>query len=372
MPIPPKTDRMLPLDESSVRDILFEEKTAAAIWQNLTPEDFKDYRFLCRAMKKLVFRGMAAPIINVVASYMYHRHYNRTGHYMPESDWMAQQSNGLVTRAQTAMIQRMYTWAHVVGVGCTTCCAWDEHSESMVCFRSLDWDGARELGLATRIYDFRDKSGTVHFSAAGILGMVGMLTGVKPGFSIAINYLPWRTASAQCATDPLLMLRMILENATINTYDEALTAVEDATIGAPACFTICGIEKNQACAVEVGKNSKKFIRTAKNGFLAQTNHYDTTSPFSAQSATSYDYPVGKRGNRLADWHDGSLLPGSPRRRLDISMALRQLVEQGADMETGMEAAYRKSPVWNFETAQWAFMRPKDGTIKVWKRTPFPA
>lgn len=368
-PKPPRTDTMQHLGGELRRDVYFEREIPAEIWDDLAQHDLSDYRKLCVAMKDLVFHGLSGLLTNPLALYMYHFHYRRDGHFLKESDWFADLSDGIVTRAQSAMIQRMYTWAHAVGMGCTTCCIWDEEAQSMACFRGLDWDGARPLGAATRIYDFKSNDGSVRFRGAGIIGMVGLLTGVKPGFSLAINYLPWKKPSARYKTDPLFKLRQIMEDPAITTYDDALSALKTAEIGSPVCFTLCGISRNEACAIEVGLNSEKHIRFAEDGFLAQTNHFDCASPFSSQNFAMYGYPADNKGRRVNHWHDAGLLPCSNRRRLDVAMGLRKLVTSGGDIRKAFVALYENSPVWNFETAHWALMRPNTGDIEVWRRMP---
>jgi len=363
-----KDDKMILLDDSSRREITYQAGEPGAIWEGLTSDDLADFKTLCRSMKNLVFKWPMGIVTNPLAWYMYHFHYRRDGHFISESDWFAKNSNGIISRQQTAMIQRMYTWAHIVGAGCSTSCIWDEETEAMVCMRSLDWAGALELGNATRIYDFKDNNTNHSFTAAGVIGMVGLLTGVKTGYSVAINYLPWGKPSARYKTDPLFMLRMLLEDESIKTYEEAFDHITNCKVGAPACITLCGIEKDQACAIEIGKGSRKHVRKAKNGLLVQTNHYDRTSPFSEQNATMYSYPV--RGRKpVLDWHDGGLLQGSGKRRTDLAKAFGALIRSGNDVRESALKAYTQSPTWNYETAQWALMHPKSGEMEVWARRP---
>lgn len=365
-----KTDEMVPLDDTMRRTIPYQAATPDQIWANLTSEDLEDIEHLCRAMKKLVFKFPYGLATNPIALYMYHTHYRRAFPYIDESNWFAEHGNGVVSKAQTAMLQHMYTWAHIVGTGCSTCCIWDEATQAMVCMRSLDWDGARALGRATRIYDFQDSTGAHSFTATGAVGMAGMLTAVKQGFSMVINYLPWPTASLRPKkTDPLIMLRQVLEDPDVATYEQAVAAIEKWQVGAPVCLTICGVNKNEACVIEIGKDGSQYKREAKHGLLIQTNHYDHTSPFSSKSATAYNYPAKNGGKPTLDWHDAGLMENSRRRRCDLGKVFGAFLRDGGDIRKCAIDAYQESPVWNYETAQWAFMRPASGEMEVWARYP---
>lgn len=377
-------DKMNELEANNIRNIFYCEKEPEKIYAQLfnnESTDKKDFERLCKTFKHLAFNGMG--ILAVPFSSIMYLVYRIFGEFIRESDWFSEKSERIINKGQMALIQRAYTWAHI---GCTTLCIWDEENKQNVCMRSLDWQGAPALGKTTRIYHHKramDQQGS-DFSTVGVVGMAGALTGIKKGFSIAINYAPWHKTSIDSEMDPTFKLRKLLENNSINTYEKAVTEVESWKVSSPVFLILCGVEKEQACVVEIGKNDRKNTRKidAEKGLLVQTNYFDEdensefkdiNSKLVTKQQQNTQNPVDKDGNVIKtghddnDWYCGKLIPTSKKRREDLEAKFKNIPVKSADLEKALFDAYEKAPVWNWETTYWTLMRPASGTMRVFAR-----
>jgi hypothetical protein len=274
---------------------------------------------------------------------------------------MAQQS-GVLSPAQAAFLQRQYTLAHAAF--CTTTTAWDEDQQEMVCMRSLDWLGADDIARATRIFDLVNRENKPIATVAGIVGMAGVLTGVKKGFSIAANYAPW-AFSARFCSDPTFLIRDILQDETIDSYDKAVAAIRLWQVGSPCFITVCGVKKGEASVIEFGKGSLVcHTKADSSGVLVQANHYGCEK-FKPHSKDQY------KQEPQEGWYDSTLLRNSEQRQRQVLAGLKDLTGT-ASLETTLQELYKQPPVMNFETAQWVLMRPAKGLqndgMKVWSCT----
>ena len=192
---------------------------------------------------------------------------------------------------------------------------------------------------------------------AGITGMTGVLTGVKKGFSMAINYAPWKR-SAKLKSDPTFLIRQLLENENITTYNQAHKRVEEWEVGSPCFISICGINKGEACVIELGSGDTHFREMGDEDFLIQTNHYDlTNSPFTKNNQKPYTKEMDE-----PSWYNSELLQNSQRREKIIRARLGE--DSNIDMETKLINIYKEVPILNYETAQWAIMKPSTGEIEI--------
>lgn len=378
-------DDMKLLSSEYIRNVYFQEEDPDKIWESVICEsehDKKVFAEICKTFKKMAFDGVKGEVTEWLAHLMYKRAYQQTGYFVKESDWLSKQSNGVLSRSKMAFIQRAYTWAHF---GCSTVCIWDEHAQENVCMRSLDWQGARVLGDATRVFNFtsRTEGSENHFMTVGTIGMLGVLTGMKEEFSIVINYAPWFKTSADYDVDPTFKVRELLENPAIVTFDDAVNAINEGKVSSPVFLTICGKDKDKACVVEIGADDKKNIRNSQNGLLIQTNYFDPEGsfgwlekermPFRSQQKP---YPVDEKGKSLikdgahitdTDWYSGKLIPHSAIRHEMLKKALVGFSGTSEKLENLLIRIYKKPPIWNWETAYWTLMRPGSGSMRVWAR-----
>ena len=337
------------------RKVFFQADSPQEIWSDVVLKDEDRMQELCKAMSNLVYEvGIPKSIIHFSAKLLYHTVYKRWGHYTNESDYIASQCSN-ISASMMAFLQRQYTLAHM---GCSVVMAWDEKNEEMVCFRSLDWKGADDIALGTRRFSFVNEQDEEIAQVAGITAMVGVLTGAKKGFSVAINYAPWKR-SAGFKSDPTFLIRKILEDESINDYQTAKENIKSWKVGSPCFISLCGVKKGEACVVELGNGSLHVREIEDKKFLIQTNHYDLeSSPFIQNNEEPYEEDMSE-----SEWYSSELLRNSQKRREIMTELLSQ--DSEIDMKDRLIELYKKVPVLNYETAQWTFMKPLSGEIEVY-------
>jgi hypothetical protein len=337
------------------RVVYFESKSVEKTWEDVINKDLETMQKLCKAMSHLVYEiGVPKFLIHLSAKILYSLVYKRWGHYTAESDYLSTKCTDM-SPSMLAFLQRQYTLAHM---GCSVVMAWDETNQEMVCFRSLDWKGADDIAEATRVFSFVNNNNEEVAQIAGITAMTGVLTGAKKGFSVAINYAPWKR-SAKFKSDPTFLIRQLLEDETITTYAQAHEKVKEWEVGSPCFISICGVNKGEACVVELGSGSAHFREIGEENYLIQTNHYHLqSSPFIQHNHNPY-----LEGMDENDWYTSELLQNSQRREEIISTKLQE--QSKVDIKTKLIDIYKTVPVLNYETAQWTIMRPSKGEIEVY-------
>lgn len=330
-------------------------------------EDLADLRGLARAVMGDIRSkrswGLAWTAGTTLA---YHFAYRPFGLHLPESDHFARLvGTDILSPADMAGLQRLYTLAHA---GCSTVMAWDRAQSRMVQFRSLDWPSAGAIARATRIFVGRTGDRTA-FAAAGILGMAGFLTAVKPCFSMAINFAPWRGPSLSPHADPTFLVRQLMAS-PIATYHEAYRVIASWRPGAPVFISLCGIDRGEACVFEFGAAWNRggrchAVPMGEGDYLIQTNHFSSGSPFARHARAQASHTAWDD----AGWDAHGILQTSHARRMLIDQHLRAAYgEPGEfDIDATLRTIFAKRPVWNHETAQWVRMVPKSGDIRAWVR-----
>ncbi|CAA7618884.1 conserved exported hypothetical protein [Candidatus Terasakiella magnetica] len=363
-----RTARPVALGET--RRIFLDEAEPAALWADVArPQDLDAMRSLVRAVMADVHRKPSwSAGWNIATKFAYHAIYKPFGFYMAESDhFAALLGSEPVAKSDMAGLQRLYTLAHA---GCSTVMAWDETHQRMLHFRSLDWPSAGAIAQATRLYAGTRKDGAVAFSAAGILGMVGILTAVKPGFSVAINFAPWTGTSFSLNADPTFLIRQLMASA-VTSYHDAHRVIAAWNPGAPVFISLCGIAKGEAAIFEFGAawddhGPCHAIALGEGDFMIQTNHFDPSGPFARhnrpQAAAS---PWGDPA-----WDAHTILETSVARKALIREALGTAYggNRGFDLEAVLRAVFIRRPIWNCETAQWVAMIPASGEMRAWVRS----
>jgi len=361
--MPSTRKEAVPLGAAHRRRVVYDAESPQEVWSAVLSQDEPSIKAISTAMKEQVFDGPLGIFARIAAELAYPL-YQSHGHYIKDSDLFADVS-GVLSRPEMALVQRQYTLAHAL---CSTAAFWDPAAGEMVCMRSLDWPAADALAEATRIYDFEAASGGNRSSVVGITGMCGILTGMKHGgFSVAINYAP-KPHSAQMRSDPTFKIRQLLENPGISTYAQARADVQAWKVGAPCFITLCGKDRGEACVIEFGQRTNEADGThAMNprevndaGWIVQTNHFDKHGRFGAL----FDGLGGKPPT------DPFCADPS-----DTTVQRRELIEQelpgaigagGAAMEQRLLDLWMTEPVLNYESVHIALMRPRSGSIRVWK------
>ena len=339
-----------------VRKVYIQADKPEDIWKDVLEHDKEQMQDLCVAMSKLVYEvGVPKFLVHLSANILYNLVYRWWGHYTKESDYLASVCSNMPASLM-AFLQRQYTLAHM---GCSVVMAWDEKNGKMVCFRSLDWQGADDIARSTRIFSFVNEKNEEIAQIAGITAMVGVLTGAKKGFSVAINYAPWKR-SAKFKSDPTFLIRQLLEDETINSYEEAIKRVSSWKVGSPCFISLCGVKKGEACVIELGSAGVTHIREIGNeSFIIQTNHYDlNTSPFTQHNEAPYTYEMDEKA-----WYESELLKNSQKRHTLMEKELSK--DSTMDMKERLISLYKEVPILNWETAQWVYMSPQSGDIEVY-------
>lgn len=156
-----------------------------------------------------------------------------------------------------------YTWSVF---GCTAAVI-DHDDLGPVHVRTMDWDLSM-IGKATRIFRFVE--GKRSFVTVGVLGYVGVLSGMVPGqYSVTLNYAP-PLERPGFGFGPAFLIRHVLE--TCDTFAEAVKMLSETPLMVPAFFTVCGTKKGQACVIESKRNEYR-VRPLKGRSIVQTNHH---------------------------------------------------------------------------------------------------
>ncbi|MCM0019607.1 MAG: hypothetical protein NBV67_06410 [Tagaea sp.] len=354
---------MRPLDPGHDRVVDFQASAPEAIWADLARDDDRAAaRELGRAMIGIVTGSVAGRIAWRVVPRLL-RATGRTRHprYGAESDHLAREFFAAdADPAQVAFLQAQYSFSKAIASACTSSVAWDEERGSMRHFRSLDWRSTAEIARATRRKGFRRADGTTAFRCAGIAGMVGLLTAVGRGFSIAINSAPWGWFGIGRGDDPTYLLRDLMQDDAVDSFAAAYAAIEKLRPAAPVFLTLCGVGPEEGAAFEFGfgadgKIACRAVAMPKRGFLVRTNHFDADSPFASRN-------VGQALDPATDWESRTLMATSRRRRDMVEAALAQA--QGRDLDAVFARVHAQAPVWNRQTAQWVAMRPATDDIEI--------
>lgn len=344
------TKEFVELGEDARRTINFGARKPQEVWAEVLNLDREALETISARMRDLVFSGLGGLAANGLANLLY-PFYENGGSYIPESDLFAIEGRAL-SRPQMALVQRQYTWAHAL---CSTATFWDELRGQMACMRSLDWPEADALSFATRIYEVPPTQTRSRIVAVGLVGMVGLLTGVRQGaFSVALNYAPGKL-SVEADPDPTFKIRQLLENPSVTNYDSALSEVKSWSTSSPCFITLCGTARGDGAVVEFGRAAKgqkahatKVRLASADGLLVQTNHYDAY-PFGDQNGF-FDSPSATSSTRRALLEEGLL------KACSIPEGLAERILE----------LWKTPPVLNFETTHVALMHPKDCTIRAWR------
>ncbi|MEZ4323870.1 MAG: C45 family autoproteolytic acyltransferase/hydrolase [Polyangiales bacterium] len=215
--------------------------------------------------------------------------------------------------------------------------------------RALDWP-IPSFGDATRVFRFVD--GEREFVTVGVVGYVGVLSGMLPGaYSLSINYAP---TSQLPGFDfgPAFLAREVLENC--DTYADAVSVLRDTPLAAPCFFTVCGAQADEFCVIERGRKDAA-VRGARVSVIAQANHH-VSSKMTARNAAFH--AVNEEG--------GSIYAFSKDRAETLERHLRALPANASidDIADTLDV----DPVCNDDTYQQMLFAPKTGEWRAWRWT----
>jgi hypothetical protein len=260
-------------------------------------------------------------------------------------------AKGLDVSVGTAtMLNCLYELSHLPQpkfFGCTAGIRWIE-GHGLVHVRTLDWP-IPGMGDATRLFRFRQ--GQREFVSVGLPGQVGVLSGMVPGaYSVTINWAPPK-GMPMFVFGPTFFLRDVLE--TCDSYDAACELIKTTELSTSAFFTVCGIERGQACVIERTRDAAA-VRAIGDEPLVQANHH-IAPDFAANNEAIREVPPEEEVFSI----DGST------KRVNI------LRDGLAALPAATSLAAAAGPldvptVLNSQTCQKMVFCPKSGEIIVWR------
>ncbi len=255
-----------------------------------------------------------------------------------------------VTSGEATLLNCTYELSHALRVpgvfGCTAGVR-AVRGLGLVHVRSMDWD-LSEIGNATRLFWFT--KGRHRFVSVGVVGFVGVLSGMVPGaYSVTINWAP-PLGRPTFAFGPAFLLREVLETCT--TYDEAVYALQHTELSTPVFFTVCGAKKGQACVIERTQDDA-CVRKLTGEVLVQANHHVARR---------------LRGNNaeMTEAEEGyvSMLEESSDRAATLERELSK-VKAATDL-ADVARVLDVEPVWNSQSFQQMAFCPRTGEVVAWR------
>jgi hypothetical protein len=255
-------------------------------------------------------------------------------------------SAGTATMLNCAYELSHFRWPKLLG--CTAGVRWVE-GLGMVHARNLDWP-LHGLGEATRLFHFH--RGSRRFVSVGVPGQVGVLSGMRPhAYSVTINWAP-PVCRPSFQFGPAFLLRDALE--TCARYEDAVKLLKRTRLSTSVFFTVCGIEKGQACVIERTQN-QAVVREMTGPVLVQANHH-IAERFRRNNAELRGMEAGEAEPFLQD---------SGKRAESLGRALAESSASGQLDE--LECALNAAPVENPYTCQRMVFCPGADIVKVWRR-----
>ena len=231
--------------------------------------------------------------------------------------------------------------------GCTAAVRYVKN-QGMVHVRSMDWP-LSEIGNATRVFRFR--KGAHEFVSVGMVGFVGVLSGMVPGgYSVTINWAP-PTDTPRFDMAPAFLLRDVLENCL--TYDEAVEALCTTTLATSVFYTVCGTKEGQACIVERTSDEYSVREIGSSEVLSQANHH-----------VLKEFKDNNDEMKMCVDNESSLFEDSMSRMTALKKSLGKIKKFKSLVDTG--DALDVSPVVNEDAYQQMVFCPATGQFVVWR------
>lgn len=350
---------------SETRTVCLAHTDPKEVWGDVLKQDEKQIGEFYNKMKVHLKKQVPWWIISCLAKRYYDDITRQDRKYINECKFFADQC-GVFSHEEMVFLQIQATIANYFPGGCTTVAMYDEQAGNMVCMRSMDWGAADIIAKNTRIFNLQDQTGNTIGKVAGIAGMVGVLTAVKDGFAVVGNYAPRRLDKdlRECLriNDPSFLLRKLIEDDSIKTYQHAVDNLKSWKVGAPFFITLCGVERGEACTVEFGGRGAASKRDADaNSMIIQTNHYPDDSDYREKNRSQYPEDKYSSPSR---WYCSKLLHNSSKRLKMMERGLQGPIEAEGGLKEKIEDLLRIPPMMNHESAHWAFMRPADTSMEV--------
>lgn len=233
-------------------------------------------------------------------------------------------------------------------LGCTAGVRWLD-GVGVVHARTLDWP-LNSLGNATRLFCFR--RGQREFISVGIIGYLGVLSGMLPGrYSATINWAP-PSSFPSFNYGPAFVLRQTLEEC--DTYAEAVERLIHTPLSASVFYTVAGIEPGQGCVIERTR-SKAIVHQIGQGVVTHANHY-----------VAEHFARGNHDMHVIEAIEGESAYVNSCRRAETLEKMIMSFDASHRLED-LEAALSLEPILNENTYQKMIFCPRTGELKVWRR-----
>lgn len=239
-----------------------------------------------------------------------------------------------------------HAWGRLSAFGCTAGVRWLS-GHGLVHVRSMDWP-LPQVGHATRLFRYRD--GRRAFTSVGILGHVGVLSGMLPGaYSVTLNWAP-PTRLPRFQWGPAFLLRVVLE--TCDTYDDAVAALADAELATSVFFLVAGTRRGEACIIERTPDVAA-VREMRGDVLVGANHHVARKFL-------------RHNDGIAEGTDEyfSLLETSEERADVLERELR-VVRPGVGIDD-VARCLDVDPVCNDDSYQQMAFCPRTGALRAWR------
>lgn len=304
-------------------------------------EVIENERLVARRVAKTIMTDV--PFLKLLAWILKVLYKTTGGQYMGEIESWAQ---GLGCSTGVAVgLNCSYELSHLA---CTAGICWVPGRGS-VHVRNLDWQLAG-LGEATRIFYFQ--KGRRKFVTVGILGFVGVLSGMLPRkYSVTINWAP-PSGRPQFDYGPAFLLRKVLEEC--DTYDDAVYCLKHTVLSTSVFFTVCGTKRNEACVIERTKRHA-VVRKLNGPALIQANHY-VTKRFQKNNELMFD---------AEDEEYCSSYEYSVARSITLEKYLLKAIH-APDLR-GIASCLHRKPVCNEITEQQMIFCPRTNEVIAWQR-----
>lgn len=249
-----------------------------------------------------------------------------------------------VSTADAVLLNCTYELSGMCTVG-----AVNSDTLGMVHVRTLDWP-LSAIGAATRLFRFH--RGDHEFVAVGIVGHVGVLSGMVPGaYSVTIN---WAPPDGRPTFDfgPAFLLREVLETCT--TYNQAVAALTATTLSAPVFYFVCGAKPGQACVIERTRDDAA-VRKMKGRTLVHANHHETSK---------FRHRNDGIGRFDPEAEEMSMLTYSETRAASLDAGLTTIGRKSTVDDVA--ACLDVDDVCNDDSYQQMLFVPATGEVKVWR------
>jgi acid ceramidase/N-acylethanolamine-hydrolysing acid amidase len=267
------------------------------------------------------------------------------GRYVGEMKSFARAMN--MDLGAVIMMNCSYELSHITNLTPLGCTAAVKSTREMgpIHVRSMDWP-IPAIGDATRIFHFyrRDK---LVFVSVGILGFVGVLSGMRPGkFSVTINWAPPMN-TPRFNWGPSFLLREVME--TCETYYDAVAILSNTPLATSVFYVVCGTRHGESCVIE---RTPRCHRVRDASLAVQANHH-VHPDFSVFNGTIKEAEPGY----MSLFEDSRSRAGALRRAMapgvtDLLDAVSRLSEQ---------------PVQNEDSYQQMAFAPRLGAVLAWRK-----